>query len=158
MAEPQKEHRWLERMLGDWTWEAEAPAHADRPASRETGSEYVRSLGGLWVVGDMRSSGSGDNPGGESILTLGFDPARGRFVGTFVSSMMAYLWVYDGELEGDTLTLYAEGPSFTDEGGMSRYRDVIELRGDSERVMTSHQETADGSWLPFMTMRYRRVM
>jgi hypothetical protein len=158
MPEPGNEHRWLQRLVGDWTYEAEAPAHGDQPASRETGTEFVRSLGGLWVMGEMRGGGSDGNAGSESVITLGYDPARERFVGTFVSSMMTYLWIYEGELQGDTLTLHAEGPGFPDMSRMVRYRDVIELRGESERIMTSHHETEGGGWQSFMTMRYRRVL
>ena len=33
------------------------------------------------------------------IMTLGYDPAKKRFVGTFIGSMMTNLWVYEGELE-----------------------------------------------------------
>jgi hypothetical protein len=54
-------------------------------------------------------------------MSIGWDPERGRFIGTFPSSMMAYLWLYDGVLEADgrVLTLSAEGPSYTDEPGIA---------------------------------------
>ena len=45
-------------------------------------------------------------------ITLGYDPAKKRFVGTWLGSMMTHLWIYDGELSADerTLTLSSEGP------------------------------------------------
>ena len=46
-AKPQKQHQWLENLLGDWTYETEAPAQAGQPASKATGTETVRSIGGL---------------------------------------------------------------------------------------------------------------
>src|SRR5687768_17755328 len=36
-----------------------------------------------------------------AVITVGFDPAKGNFVGTWVGSMMTNLWVYKGWLEED---------------------------------------------------------
>lgn len=153
MPEPLKEHQWLQRLVGEWTYEAEGEAGPGEPPIRDAGTESVRSLGGVWTVGEGRSNGEG----GQYIQTLGYDPARRRFVGTFVSSMMPDLWVYEGELEGDVLMLDSEGPSYTEEGKTARYRDSIEFVSDNHRIMTSRFQTADGGWHAFMTMHYRRV-
>jgi hypothetical protein len=155
-AEAQKEHRWLQRMAGEWSWEMEAEGQPGEPPMRDAGTERVRSLHGVWVLCES----TGTTPGGDtdtSIMTLGYDPARGRFVGTFISSMMTHLWMYDGALDGDLLTLDSEGPSYTDEPGMAKYRDTIELRGDDQRVHTSSYQRADGGWHRFMTTHYRRT-
>jgi hypothetical protein len=44
-SKPQKQHDWLQKLVGDWTLEADAGADG-----KTTGTEHVRSLGGLWVV------------------------------------------------------------------------------------------------------------
>jgi hypothetical protein len=157
-AEPREEHRWLERLVGEWTFEMEAIGQSGEPPHKDAGMESVRSLGGVWVV----CEGHGQMPDGSpatSIVTLGYDPAKERFVGTFVGSMMTHLWLYDGELDpaGNVLTLNTEGPSFTDEGKMAKYCDTIELRSDDHRVMTSSVQNADGSWTQFVTSHYRRT-
>lgn len=156
-AEPQKEHKWLQRLVGEWTLEAEAMMGPGEPPVKTTGTETVRSLGGLWTVAE----GEGEMPGGgtgTSIMTLGYDPQRQRFVGTWVGSMMTHLWVYEGSLDADerVLTLECEGPSFSGDGTLSPYRDVIELRSDDHRVLTSHVRGEDGNWQAFMTAHYRR--
>jgi hypothetical protein len=153
---PQSEHNWLHKLVGDWTYEHEAPAQNGRPPEKVTGTESVRSLGGLWVV----CEGAGEMPGGagpaRTVMTLGYDPQHGRYVGTFVASMMTYLWVYDGSRSGDVLTLDAEGPSFTEEGKMAAYKDVIEFKSDDHRTLTSHCLDAKGQWNPFMAANYYR--
>jgi len=157
-AEPQKEHQWLQRLVGDWAYEAEAAMGPGQPPAKSRGTESVRPLGALWVVGE----GEGECPGGgpaKTMLTIGYDPRTKRFVGTWVGSMMAHLWVYDGSLDaaGEVLTLEAEGPDFAGEGRMAKYQDVTEFRGDDHRVLTSRVLGGDGQWREFMTAHYRRT-
>lgn len=161
-AEPQKEHEWLQKLVGKWTYESECEMGPDKPREKFTGTENVRSLGGLWTLAE----GQGEMPGGGAatmLMTLGYDPQRKRYVGTWVGSMMTHLWVYDGELDpsGKILTLNAEGPSFTPEGiaegKMARYQDIIEFKTDDHRVLTSQTPGPDGQWRQFMTAHYRRA-
>lgn len=157
-APPQPQHAWLERLVGDWSCEIEATMQRGQPPERHTGTERVRSLGGLWTVGE----GTGGMPGvGEahSVMTLGYDPQRERFVGTFVASMMTHLWIYDGELDAAerVLTLNAEGPGMAGDGSMASYRDVIEFLNDDHRTMTSYVLTDTGEWQRFMKADYRRT-
>ena len=156
-VEPQKEHRWLQQLVGEWTYEAVAPAQPGKPPQRWAGTEQVRALGGLWV----QLEGQGPMPGGgqaTTVMTLGFDPQRGRYVGTWIGSMMTHLWLYDGELDasGRVLTLASEGPSMAGDGKMARYRDVIELKGDDERTLTGLVQGDAGTWQQLMSVTYRR--
>ena len=100
-------------------------------------------------------------PGGGAatmIMPLGYDPQKQRFVGTWVGSMMTYLWLYDGKLDASekVLSLESEGVSMTGEDKMASYRDVIEFKSDDHRVMTSHMLGNDGQWHQFVTTHYRR--
>jgi len=158
-AEPQEQHRWLHRLVGDWQYEAEALMGPDQPPFKAAGRERVRSLGGLWIVAE----GEGEMPGGGtglSIMTLGWDARTGRYVGNWVGSMMTHMFVYDGEMDAQNkvLTLAAEGPSFAPGAtALARYRDVIALESDDRRTLTSHLLGDDGQWQQFMTAHYRRV-
>lgn len=156
-VEPRDEHRWLRKLIGDWTYETEAPGPPGQPPATLTGIERVRAIGEIWVQGESNAAMPDGSPA-TSVITLGFDPAKGRFVGTWLGSMMTNLWVYDGELDasGRVLTLSSEGPSMAGDGTMSAYRDVIEFRSDDERVLTGHVRGADGEWQPFVSMTYRR--
>ncbi len=156
-AEPQKEHRWLEALVGDWTYEAEAGAGPGQPSQKATGSETVRSLGRLWMLGE----GLGKMPDGgdaKTQITLGYDPDRKRFVGTWIGSMMTHMFVYDGELDaaGKVLTLSTTGPSFAGDGKNAKYQDVITVKDADHRVLTSRVQGEDGQWTEFMTAHYRR--
>jgi hypothetical protein len=155
--ELQNEHRWLEQLVGEWTFEGDGDSEPGKPREKFSGTESVRSLDGVWVL----CEGHGEAPGGEAsttITTLGYDPLRKRFVGTFVGSMMTHLWLYDGGLDAanKVLTLDAEGPSFTAEGKMGKYRDTIEFRSEGHRVLTSSFLDDAGKWQEFMTAHYSR--
>jgi hypothetical protein len=156
-VEPQKEHQWLQQLVGDWTYEGECPSQPGQPPMKWAGSESVKSLGGLWTVAD----GRGDAPeGGEhtSILTLNYDPEKKRYSGTFVASMMTHLWIYDGALDanGKVLTLDTEGPAMSGDGKMAKYKDIIEIENNDQRVMRSEMLGDDGKWNEVMRMNYRR--
>jgi hypothetical protein len=143
-------------MVGEWTSEAECLTEPGKPPQKFSGTERVRSLGGLWVVAE----GSGEMPGGgtaTTMMTLGYDPQKKRFAGTFIASMMTYLWVYDGALDAGerALVLQVEGPSMKGDGGMATYKDVIEWLSDDHRTLSSHV-LIDGTWQNFMTAHYRR--
>jgi hypothetical protein len=153
-----EEHRWLERLVGDWSFEAGRLAEPGTAAARQTGTEHVRSLGGVWIVCEARSDTAAGGTEA-SLMTLGYDPVRARYVGTFVASMMTKLWIYDGAMDssGNVLTLETEGPSFAIEGATARYRDTIELTTPDHRVMTSSYADAEGRYHRFLTMQYRRT-
>lgn len=155
-AEPTAEHAWLQRLVGNWEAEMECILGPDQPPMTSKGTESVRSIGGLWTVGE----GKGDTPDGtpmSSIMTLGYDPARKLFVGTFIASMMTHMWKYEGKLEGDTLTLDTDGPVFDGSPGkMARYQDIISFKGADHRTLTSRILGDDGQWTQFMSADYRR--
>jgi hypothetical protein len=155
--QPTAEHRWLDRLVGEWTYAAEARMGPDEPPLQATGTESVRSLGGLWVVAE----GKGEMPGGgaaTTLMTLGYDPKAGRYVGSWVGSMMTHLWLYDCSMDpgGTRLTLAADGPSMRGDGTLSRYEDILEIVSDDHRRMRSRVRGEDGGWNEFMVADYRR--
>jgi hypothetical protein len=156
--QPQKEHQWLKKLLGEWTYEGEAAMGPGQAPSKTTGIERVRPLGGLWVVAE----GEGEMPGGgaaKTLITLGYDPRNKRYVSTWVGSMMTHLWVCDGSLDaaGKALTLNCEGPDFEAEGKRTtKYKDVIEFKSDDHRTLTATMLGGDGKWRHLMTTHYRR--
>ena len=155
-TEPQKEHQWLQQLVGEWTFEGEATLELGQPPDKFTGTESVRSLGDLWFVAE----GQGEMPCGgatTTLLTLGYDPHKKRYVGPWIGSLMPHLWVYDGALDAArrVLTVHTEGPNAA--GKLTQFEDVIEVASDDHRVLTSHMQGEDGEWHAFMTAHYRRT-
>jgi len=155
---PTPEHEWLLQLVGSWEFESECVIGPDQPPLKSTGKQTTRSLGSLWTLGEMESVVPGGSPM-QSLITLGFDPAKQRFVGTFVASCMTHLWPYDGQLDAarKVLTLDSEGPSFADNGTMAKYQDIVEVIDKDEYRLTSRFQNPDGSWTEFMSAKYTRI-
>jgi hypothetical protein len=157
MAEPGPAHHWLQKLVGEWTYDYEAEMEPGKPPVKFHGTETVRSLEGRWV----EAEGHGEFPGGSThttVMTLGYNPEKGRYVGTWIGSMMDWLWVYDGQLDPAqrVLTLESDGPSMTVPGELGRYRDVIEFESDDRRYLKAYFQQADGTWQPMMTGTFER--
>lgn len=156
-AKPQAEHEWLMQFVGEWACDSECPGAPGMPPTKMTGTESVRSLGGLWMVSEATFAGT-ESGSWNSIMTLGYDPQSKAFVGSFIASMMTHLWPYRGTLNADktVLTLDSEGPSFAGDGTMQKYQDIVTVVSKNHRTLTSQVRGPDGKWTQFMKMDLRR--
>lgn len=156
--EPTPEQEWLLQLLGDWVFESECMMGPDQQPMKSSGKQTARSLGSLWTLSEMESVGP-DGQSMRSVITLGFDPAKQRFVGTFVASCMTHLWPYEGQLDAarKVLTLDSAGPSFADDGAMAKYQDIVEIIDNDHHLLKSRFQNPDGSWTQFMSAKYVRV-
>jgi Protein of unknown function (DUF1579) len=100
----------------------------DQPLMKSAGKQSTLSLGSLWTLAEMESVGA-DGQSMRSVITLGFDPTKQRFIGTFVASCLTHLWPYDGLLDADrkVLTLDSEVPNFASDGTLAKYQDIVEI-------------------------------
>ncbi|WP_372024215.1 DUF1579 domain-containing protein [Tistrella mobilis] len=156
-TDPAPEHAWLRHLIGRWRYTADCLMGPDQPRQTFTGTETARMLGDFWLIAE----GEGEMPDGDtgrSLLTIGFDPARGGYTGTWVGSMMTRLWVYEGRMDesGRELTLAAEGPDFSGTG-MALYHDIHRIESEDRRLVVSKVRMPDGSWQEFMTAVYTRI-
>lgn len=155
--EPQQEHAFLQRLVGDWEMVSTRGYDGYDPNDPEQRfTETIKSVNGLWIV----SEGRGKMPDGSpmtAIITLGFDPAKGNYVGTWIGSMMSHLWIYKGWMEpdGKTLVLEAEGPRMGGEG-TAVYHDILILHDDNSRSFSGSIQQPDGSFKEFMSSEFRR--
>lgn len=157
-ATPTDQHRWLEQLLGTWTSTSSASGDPDAPGEVYRGTETVRKLGDLWIVAESDGTMPDMGPS-TTLMTLGFDPERERFVGTWIGSMMTFLWTYDGALDPDGrgLSLDSLGPDMTGKGRETRFRDRIEILSPDHRTLTAHVLDASGSWQKLMQVDYHRA-
>jgi hypothetical protein len=145
-----EEHAWLQQLVGDWTSVAEVNMGPGVEPMKCESSEHARALGDLWVIAEAKSSMGGTEF--TSLMTVGYDARKQKFVGSWVDTMLAHMWSYTGTLDEKrtTLTLEAEGPDMTDPTKNALYRDVIEMQGKDKKILTSSMKGPDGNWIEFM--------
>jgi hypothetical protein len=156
MPAPLKEHDWLKQLVGEWEVESEMVMEPGKPPVKCAGTETARTLGGFWLVGELKGDFLGTPVTG--VMTVGYDPAKKKYVGTWVCSMEGNLWQYEGTVDsaGKVLTLNTEGPDMSKPGKTCKMRDVLEVKGPDLVVITSHMQTEDGKWVQFGTMNKKR--
>lgn len=157
-TKPVAEHQWLQKLVGEWRIESEMSMGPDQPKQTSTGSESVKSVGGLWAF----SEGKGTMPDGTPMITystLGYDVSFKEYRGCWFASVSSHLWKYTGTLsaDGKTMTLECVGPHMLKDGETANYRDVIEIVDDNHRTLTSYGQDENGEWHEFMKARYTRV-
>ena len=158
MPKPTKGHEWLGQLAGEWETEGEVVFDPNQPPLACKGTETIRSIGGFWVLSEVKGTPPGSDVPMTGLMTLGYDSERKKYVGTWVDSMGGHLWHYEGTLDeaGKKLTLLTEGPNPMAPGTTAKYRETIEIQGKGKKVFTSAIETAPGEWNTFMTSKATR--
>jgi hypothetical protein len=153
---PRPEHDWLHQLLGEWETEMACGPGSSESGIKSKGTERVWSIGDLWIVAESKSEVM--NKPMTSVLTLGYDLERKRYVGTWIGSSTAYLWHYTGSLDqsGRVLTLETEGPCPHSTSSVAKFKEVMQVQSKDQRVLTSSMQALDGRWVPILTINYRR--
>jgi hypothetical protein len=156
MPKPSKEHELLSQFAGDWEVTAETVALPNVEPLKCEGTESAKMVGGFWLVGQTEASMMGMKV--NSLLTIGYNPTKKKYVGTFVCSADSTLWEYEGTMDDDgkKLTLTTEGPSPLDPSKTGQYREELELTDKDHKTFTSYMQGEDGKWVKMVTMSYTR--
>jgi hypothetical protein len=143
--QPTPQHQWLQQLVGQWDAEVHLFMEGQEPVV-SSGSLHVRPVGAFWTVGEHQGQFLGQPFTG--LQTLGYDPERQKYVGTWVDSVSGYLWTYEGALNeaGSVLTLATEGPCPARPGQLSEFKEVIEVKSKDHQVFTSSIKNEDGEW------------
>jgi hypothetical protein len=154
MPKPEKEHEWLKALEGEFSVESECTMKPGEPPMKFKGNSSAKSLGGFHVIVENKAEIMGQPWTG--VLTLGFDPAKKKYVGTWVDSFSSYQWKYEGAVDaaGKVLTMDTEGPDCMT-GKIMKFREKIELTGKEGYVFTSERHD-DGKWTRLVRVVYTR--
>jgi hypothetical protein len=151
---PTKEHQWLEKFVGEWISDVEISCTPGEPPMKYTGTESTRMLGGYFVI----AQGKGDSTEMPyaSVMTLGYDPEKQKYIGTWVDTMTSHLWKLEGTVNaaGTALTLDTEKPCGP--GAVMKFKEATEFKSADHRIFTSSMQQDGGEWRIGVTIHYHR--
>jgi len=153
---PAKDHDWLKQFAGAWEADAEVTMEPGKPPIKAKGFENNRLLGGFWMISEVRSEIQGITV--QANFTLGYDPEKKKYVGTWIDSMTSILWKYEGELDstGKVLTLFTEGPLPDGRGKIGKFKEIHEFKNADHRTFTASYLGEDGKWKTLVKSEARR--
>lgn len=156
MPKPGSEHQWLQKFVGNWESEMSIFMEPGKPPLKAKGTETARMIGGFWIVDEGKSEMMGAPF--NFVLTLGYDPEKKKYVGTWVDSMSSYLWKYEGSVDaaGKVLTLESQGPCPKEPGRLVTFKEVTEFKSDDHRIFTSSMQEKDGKWTVILQCEFKR--
>ena len=152
MPQPGPEHEMLKKDVGTWdaTVEMFMPG---APPSVSKGTETVTMLGGFWQLSEFKSEMMGQPFEGRG--TTGYDPAKKKYVGTWVDTMTPGYYTVEATYDAATKTMTGtmEGPR--PDGGVTRVKtkETTEWKDADTRVFTMY--APDGK-APVMRISYKR--
>lgn len=146
---PGPEHQKLHATAGTWD------AVIDMMGQKSTGvSESKMTLGGFWLADHFTGEFGGQKFEGRGFT--GFDPMKGKYVGTWVDSMSPSMMVLEGGFDatGKVLTMSGMGPGM--DGKPAMHRMVTTHTGADTMVFEMFVTGADGKEAPMMKITYTR--
>jgi hypothetical protein len=148
---PGAEHQLLKADVGTW----DATVEDMQGGAPAKGTEVVRMTGGgLWQVSDFTSQIGGVPFEGHG--TVGYDPAKKKFVMTWVDSMTTSLAVGEGTWDAAKKTLTAT-LNMTDPGGQAvKMRETLEYKDADNKLFTLYAPMPDGKEAAVLKITYKR--
>lgn len=149
--QPGPEHELLRKDVGVWDATVEIFGPPGTPPMVSKGTETVTMLGPFWQVGDFKSEMFGQPFEGKGIT--GYDPAKKKFVGTWVDTISTSISTveatYDAAKKTMTGTMEGVGP----DGATTKTKQTTEWKDADTRVFTMY--APDGT-TPMMRISYKR--
>lgn len=151
---PGPEHELLKSEVGTWDASVEMAMAPGQAPSVSKGVETNTMLGGMWLLTDFKSEMGGQAFEGHGVA--GYDPAKKKYVSTWVDSTMTTLTVSDSSYDGATKTMTGsmEMPDAT--GKPATFKTVTEWKDPDTRLFTIWGPGPDGKEWAGLKITYKR--
>ncbi|NVJ96531.1 MAG: DUF1579 family protein [Alphaproteobacteria bacterium] len=153
-AQALPEHGMLK--MDDGNWHVALTLHRQDGTAPTThaGTESNSLIGGLWSVGKM------EIPFGDDLYvgfaTLGYDPVKAKYVGTWVDSTSPHITEMEGTYDPETKTLILFYTTYTAAGVAEERKNVMVYQDHNTRDFDSYL-MVNGQWQLSMEILYTRT-
>ncbi len=153
LYKPQDEHKLLQRFDGQWQFTKKSVPADGRSDQVGSGEVSAKMLGDFFVLSQWKGEIYGAKF--QAAQTLGFDPRKQRYVGTWADSIMSHQWQLEGRADKSesTLVINSKGPGA--DGKPTEYREWYRFRSADEIHVRSEMKK-DEKWVEFMTTELKR--
>jgi len=153
-GKPGPQHQRLAAMAGTWDATIATVDSDGQPVTTKGVAVRTVGLGGFWLLEDFRGEFQGAEFLGRG--QTGYDPAKGKYVGSWIDSMSPALMVMEGDFDqsGKVLTTTGTGPGM--DGRPARFRNVSTLVDADTEVFEMFVTGPDGKEQKMLTITYKR--
>lgn len=151
MPKPGAEHQLLAAKAGVW----DATLEMMGSPTKSTGVSTVTvACGGFWVVDDFKADMGGMPFHGHG--ATGYDPAKGKYVGSWIDSMTPSLMTLEGTMDkaGKVLTMSGMAPGM--DGKPVMHRMVTTQVDATTQTFEMFVPGPDGKDMKVMTITYKK--
>jgi len=154
MPVAQPEHAVLKQEAGEWDVTVESFMAPGQPPVLSKGIETGKMVGDFWLVSDFKTEMMGQPFTGHG--TLGYDPAKKKYVSTWIDSMTPTLSLGESEYDAATRTFtgWLDGLDYS--GKPTKLKTVTAFKDPATRVFTMSLPGPDGREMTALRLTYTR--
>ncbi len=154
MPKPGPEHQKLANHAGVWEAAIEMIGQDGQPAMSKGVSKIEMGLGGFWLLDSFSAEMMGTKFEGRGVT--GFDPGKGKYVGTWIDSWSTSVMVLEGGYDKDGKVLTMTGTGTGMDGKPTVHRLVTTEKDANTSVFEMFVPGPDGKEMKVMTITYTR--
>jgi len=151
---PGPEHAKLNEQVGTWTATLAYMGMDGKPTTSSGMSVRKQPLGGFWLVDNFEATFMGQKFRGHG--TTGYNPAKKKYVGTWIDSLSPTLMVLEGSFDKTGKILTMAGMSTDQAGKPAKTRLVTTIKDKNTHVFEMFMPGPDGKFFKTMTITYKR--
>ena len=152
---PAPEHAEIRRKVGEWNVRCTYFMGGVGDPIEVDGRERGEMLGELWCNSRFEADMLGSPLSGNA--SLGFDPVKKRFVGTWKDSATPFLYTFEGGFDAAASLLDMAGTNFDPVRRCpATYRSKVEFLSDDEHILNLSIDVPEGEPIKVLRYHYRR--
>lgn len=147
---PNEEHSRLMADVG--VWDAEISMVTPDGKTASTGVEKVEKLGELWTVSNFKYEFMGVPVQGHG--TMGYDPEKKKYVGTWVESGSPYFSTLEGEYDEEKKAIVYKMQGKDEMGNDAEYRIITSSQDATHRSFELHAKIGEDEFMKVLDIKY----
>ncbi len=151
-AKPTKEHARLAATTG--VWDAEIIMSSPDGKTASTGVETVKMVGELWTISSFEYEFMGVPTQGHG--TMGYDPSKGKYVGTWIESTNPHMSTMEGEYDEEKKAVVYQMKSNDAGGNEMEFRVITATQDETHRTFELHAKIDEDQFVKVLEMNYTK--